>query len=159
MFVPNINGHIYCNRIPKMFLASNLKFYSSSQQTHTCEIASERGNMKKGENVACSLGALHYIVALTTLFDSIIFMSGFSPFFITKLTPTAYNALIIYCTTVGSLLFCYTKLTSVWNKKSIELIISRSQQRAYNIKHQLFQTPNPTAETNRLHQQNPALTH
>jgi hypothetical protein len=158
MFVSNINGHVYCNQILKMFLASNPKFYSSSQQTHTCELVFERGNMK-GENVACSLGALHYIVALTIIFDSIIFMSGFSPFFITKLTPTAYNTLIIYCITAGSLLFCHTKLASVWNKKSIELIISRRQQRAYNIKHRLFQTPKPTPETNRPHEQNPALTH
>jgi hypothetical protein len=113
----------------------------------------------KGETVVCSLGTLHCIVALAILFDSIIFMSGFSPFFITKLTPTAYNTLIIYCITAGSLLFCYTNLTSVWNKKSIELIISRRQQRAYYIKHHLFQTPNPTLEINRLHEQNPVLTH
>jgi hypothetical protein len=101
----------------------------------------------KGENVACSLGILHYIVVLSILFDSIIFISGFSPFFITKLTPTAYNILIIYCITAGSLLFCHTKLASVWNKESIELILSRRQQRAYSRKHRFFQTPNPTLET------------
>jgi hypothetical protein len=86
-------------------------------------------------------------------------MSGFSPFFITKLTPLAYNTIIIYCIIAGSLLFCHTNLTSVWNKKSIELIISRRQQRAYTIKHRLFQTPNPTLETNRLHEQKLAITH
>jgi hypothetical protein len=104
----------------------------------------------RGKNVACSLGALHYIVALAIILDSIIFMSGFSPFFITKLTPTAYNILIIYCITAGSLLFCHTTLTSIWNKKAIEIIISRRQQRAYKRKH-YFQNPNPTLETNRLH--------
>jgi len=97
----------------------------------------------RGENVAGSLGALHYIVALAILLDSIIFMSGFSPFFITKLAPTAYNILIIYCITAGSLLFCHPKLTSIWNKTAIELVISRRQQRAYRRKHCLFQIPNP----------------
>jgi isoprenylcysteine carboxyl methyltransferase (ICMT) family protein YpbQ len=98
----------------------------------------------KGENVACYLGALHYIVALAILLDSIIFMSGFSPFFITKLTPTAYHILLIYCITAGSLLFCHTKLASIWNKKAIEIIISRRQQRVYRRKHRFFQNPNPT---------------
>lgn len=88
----------------------------------------------RGENVACSLGALHYIVSLIILLDSIIFMSGFSPFFITKLTPIVYNALLIYCITAGSLLLCHSKLTSVWNKSIMEIVISRRQLRAYRRK-------------------------
>ena len=54
-----------------------------------------------------SIGVFHYVIAITIIIDSIIFMSGISPFFITKLTPTVYYLLLIYCIAAGSLLYCY----------------------------------------------------
>ena len=82
----------------------------------------------RGESVACSLGAMHYIVTLVILVDSIIFMFGFSPFFITKLTPIVYNALLIYSITAGSLLLCHPKLTSIRNRNTTKKVIARRQK-------------------------------
>jgi hypothetical protein len=95
----------------------------------------------KGENVACSLGALHYIAAMIVLLDSIIFMFGFAPFFITKLSPAVYYFIITYSITAGSLLFCIPKLASIWNKNAVETIISRRQLRAYRRKRCFTQSP------------------
>ena len=63
----------------------------------------------RGEDVACSIATLHYVIAIIIIVDSIIFMSGFSPFFITKLAPTVYNILLTYCIIAGSLLHCRPK--------------------------------------------------
>jgi hypothetical protein len=101
----------------------------------------------RGENVACSLGALHYIVAIVILLDSIIFMFGFPPFFITKLAPAAYYFIIIYSITAGSLFFCYPKLASIWNKNAMETIISRRQLRAYRRKRCFSQAHNSSPRT------------
>jgi hypothetical protein len=95
----------------------------------------------KGENVACSLGALHYIVATVVLLDSIIFMSGFVPFFITKLAPAVYYFILTYSITAGSLFFCLPKLTSILNRNAMETIVSRRQLRAYKRKRCFTQTP------------------
>jgi hypothetical protein len=101
----------------------------------------------RGKNVACSLGALHYIAAIIILLDSIIFMCGFSPFFITQLAPAAYYFFITYCITVGSLLFCQPKLASLWNKNVMETIISIRQLRTYRRKRRFNQSPNSKLTT------------
>jgi hypothetical protein len=95
----------------------------------------------RGDNVACSLGALHYVAAMVILLDSIIFMFGFAPFFIIKLAPAAYYFVLTYSITAGSLFFCVPKLASVWNKNMMETIISRRQLRAYRRKRCFTQTP------------------
>ncbi len=63
----------------------------------------------RGEDVACSIATLHYAIAIIIIVDAIIFMAGFYPLFVTKLPPTAYNILLTYCITAGSLLHCRTK--------------------------------------------------
>ena len=100
-----------------------------------------------GDNVVCSLGALHYIVAIVILLDLIIFMFGFPPFFITKLAPAAYYLIMTYCIAAGSLFFCHPKLASIWNKNAMEKIISRRQQRAYRRKRCFSQAPNSSPRT------------
>ena len=78
-------------------------------------LATDKCVLRGGENVkedfpmVYSIGIFHYVTAITIIVDSIIFMSGFSPFFITKLTPTVYNLLLIYCISVGTLLYCRAK--------------------------------------------------
>ena len=71
----------------------------------------------RGENVACSIATLHYALAVVIIVDAIIFMAGFYPLFVTKLPPTAYNILLTYFITAGSLLHCRTR-----QKPSPELV-------------------------------------
>ena len=66
-------------------------------------LATDKCVLRGGENVkedfpmVYSIGIFHYVTAITIIVDSIIFMSGFSPFFITKLpqrstTSSSYTA-------------------------------------------------------------------
>jgi hypothetical protein len=66
------------------------------------------GNVK-GEDVVCSIGMLHYGIAIVLIVDSIIFMAGFSPFFIIYLNPAVYYLVLVYSIAVGSLLYCKQK--------------------------------------------------
>ena len=86
------------------------------------------------ENVACSLGALHYIIAIAILLDSIIFMFGIPPLFVTRLATSTYYFSLGYCIAAGSILLCRAKLTSTLPKNAVQTVISRRQQREYRRK-------------------------
>jgi hypothetical protein len=61
------------------------------------------------ESVVLSIATLHYVVALILIVDSLVFMSGFFPFFIINLTPASYLTLLVYSITAGSLLHCFPR--------------------------------------------------
>jgi hypothetical protein len=88
----------------------------------------------RGDNVACLLGALHYIIAIAILVDSIIFIFGIPPLFITRLVTLTYYVSLGYCITAGSILLCRAKITSFLTKDTMETIISRRHLREYRRK-------------------------